>query len=257
LLTKDIIATTNRFAEGFKSLPIQKGVKWSCLDVVKFLHKAYPESISMLGVGGKSLLHIALSNYTSCISDATAKVQYLCDQCPALIRLEDCNGDTVLHMILAHERFNFGCVKILCNVDATVVRNKRSPATRFGQLPLHCLIEHRSIRSFREMSEVSQEADCFRLFLVLYPAAAGIRDGHLRSPYDLAVSNNLRSYFIRLLLSADPTIDPVQRQELNFAARRQGMFLAFRALSSDIEPTIWTKMRLKGRDLLEYVISYL
>jgi hypothetical protein len=99
--------------------------------------------------------------------------------------------------------------------------------------------------------------DCFRLLLSLYPAAAGIEDDHLRSPYDMAVSNDLSACFIRLLLAADPTIDPVRRHDLNFAARRQGMFLAFRAISNNVELTIWSKMLLKGRDLLQHIISYL
>jgi hypothetical protein len=73
----------------------------------------------------------------------------------------------------------------------------------------------------------------------------------------MAVSNDLSAYFLRLLLAADPTIDPVRRHDLNFEARRQGIFLAYRALSSDTEPIIWTKLRLKGRDLLQQVISYL
>jgi hypothetical protein len=107
------------------------------------------------------------------------------------------------------------------------------------------------------ISEVSDEGDCLRLLLRLYPAAGGIKDDHSSSPYDMAVSKNLSAYFIRILLAADPTIDPVRRHDLNFEARRQGMFLAFRALSSNVEPTIWSKMRLKGRDLLQHVISYL
>jgi hypothetical protein len=73
----------------------------------------------------------------------------------------------------------------------------------------------------------------------------------------MAVSKNLSAYFLRLLLAADPTIDPVRRHDLNFEARRQGMFLAYRALFSDTEPIIWTKLRLKGRDLLQHVISFL
>jgi hypothetical protein len=117
---------------------------------------------------------------------------------------------------------------------------------------LHILI----YSSDQNISEVSVRGDCFRLLLHLYPAAAGIKDGQSRSSYDLAVANNLSTYFIRMLLSADPTIDPVNRHDLNFAARRQGMFLAFSALSSNLEPTIWTKLRLKGRDSLEHVISY-
>jgi hypothetical protein len=83
-----------------------------------------------------------------------------------------------------------------------------------------------------------------------------MKDGHLGSPYGIAISNDLSAYFLRLLLAADPTIDPVRRYDLNFAARRQGMFLAFRALSSNAEPSVWSKMLLRV-DLLQHVISYL
>jgi hypothetical protein len=228
------------------------------LDVVKFLLKAYPESISMLGMGAKSLLHLAVSDDTNDIAEVKAKVQYLCDQCPALIHLKDTKGSTALHIIFTKEgTVNFETVEILCKVDATVVKDKRGPIDSIlrssGQLPLHTLILYRS----EKILEISEEGDCFRLLLRLYPAAAGIKDDLSRRPYDVAVFKNLSTYFIRLLLSADLTIDPVRRHSLNFAARRQGMFLAFRALSSNVEPTIWAKMRLKGRDLLEHVISYL
>jgi hypothetical protein len=166
-------------------------------------------------------------------------------------------GITALHNFLMRaERFDFSCVKILCDMDSTVVRDKITPSDitlpHSGMLPLHFLLHHWS-----PISEVSNEEDCFRLLLSLYPAAAGIKDGHLRSPYDMAVANDLSAYFIRLLLAADPSIDPVRRHDLNFSARRQGMFLAFRALSNNVEPSIWSKMRLKGRDLLQHVISYL
>jgi hypothetical protein len=117
---------------------------------------------------------------------------------------------------------------------------------------LHCFLYDRY-----DISEVSDESDCFRLLLGLYPAAAGIKDYHSLSPYDIGVSNELSPYFIRLLLSADPTIDPVERCNLNYEARRQAIFLAFRALSSTVEPTVWAKLHLKGRDLLQRVFSYL
>jgi hypothetical protein len=73
----------------------------------------------------------------------------------------------------------------------------------------------------------------------------------------MAVTDDLSVYFLRLLLAADPTIDPVRRHDLKFEARRQGMFLAFKALSTNLEPSIWSKMRLKGRDLLQHVVSHL
>jgi hypothetical protein len=238
-------------------LPIHCAARHSCLEVVKFLHKAYPESISILDVGEYSLLHLAAYDNASEIADVLGKIQYICDQRPALIHLKDNLGYTAMHdLIRSRERFNFEGVKVFCDTDWTVVRDKCTPSRitspRSGMLPLHFLIENWS-----PISEVSDEGDCFRLLLSLYPAAAGVKDDHSRSPYDMAVSKNLSAYFIRLLLAADPTIDPVRRHDLNFAARRQGMFLAFRALSSNVEPTIWSKMRCKGRDLLQHVISYL
>jgi hypothetical protein len=104
---------------------------------------------------------------------------------------------------------------------------------------------------------VSDEADCFRLFLRLYPALAGIKNGRGRRPYDLAVKLNLSVYFIRLLLVADPTIAPKKRRKLNFEARKEAMFLAFRALSTNIGATIWAKIRYQDKAFLEHVISYL
>lgn len=68
--------------------------------------------------------------------------------------------------------------------------------------------------------------------------------------YDLAVSQNLITYFMRLLHCADPTINPVQRHRLDFASRRQGILLAFRALSNNIKPTIWAEIRYEYRNCL-------
>jgi hypothetical protein len=238
-------------------LPIHSAALYSCLEVVKFLLRAYPESISMLDNKGWSLLHLAAYSNTTDTADMIGKVQCICDQCPALIHLKDCEGKTALHhLLISRVGFSFKCVKILCDMDWTVVQDKSTPpnvtAPYSGMLPLHYFLQNWS-----PISEVSDDGDCFRLLLRLYPGAAGIKDEHSRSPYDMAVANDLSAYFLRLLLAADPTIDPVRKHDLNFAARRQRMFLAFRALSSNVEPTIWSKMRLKGRDLLQHVISYL
>jgi hypothetical protein len=142
-------------------------------------------------------------------------------------------------------------VEILCNADETVVRDKCTPPFTTSphslQFPLHLLIKCKPPKL-----EVSNGGECFRLFLHLYPASAGIKDGHEQSPYDLAVvTNSLGVYFIRLLLaSADPTIDPVRRRNLNYAARRDGMFLAFRASSTNRCSIIWARIRHEGKELL-------
>jgi hypothetical protein len=242
------------------SLPIHLSASNSCLDVLRFLHKAYPESISMLNEDGKSLLHQVANDYNSNFDDVNAKAQYLCEQCPALIHLKDNEGNTPIFSIInplwRFLKFNFCFVKLLCDIDATVVREKCTPPDTTslfsGQLPLHHLICLRY-----QMSELSDEGEYFRLLLRLYPAAAGIKDRKSRTPYDLAVGTKMSVYFIRLLLAVDPALDPVKRRNLNFEARRQGMFLAFRALSSDVVPTIWAKIRFEDKNLLERVIVYL
>jgi hypothetical protein len=220
-----------------------------------FLHQAYPESLSILVPDIKcNLLHFATQEEV----DKIAKLEYLRDQCPQLIHMKDHEGDTPLHDFLrsCYNKVDLETVKVLCDGDESVVRDKCTPSginrRSFDSLPLHLLIDYRSL-----VSELSVEADCFRFFLRLYPSSVGIQNRRSKSPYDLAVEKHLKQYFIRLLLVNDPTIDPVERKDLNFEARREGMFLAFRALSTTPEPTIWAQLRYENVNLLARVMSYL
>jgi ankyrin repeat protein len=211
----------------------------------------------------KSLLHLAVADDGNDAAIVIAKVQYLCEQCPALTKLKDHKGYTPLQKLLKmskyHDvRFNFEIVQYLLCLDGTAVKEMCAPpdTTRAdnGQLPLHLICQEEwSVL----MTEVSEKGDCFRLLLRLYPAAASIKDGQGNTPYDIAVSSNLSTYFLRLLLAVDPSLDPIQRHDLNFAARREGMFLAFMALSSNYEPSIWANLRYEDKHLLQHVISYL
>lgn len=245
-----------RFFKGH--LPIHFAARCSSLEILTFLHKAYPDSIFMLATNCESnLLHLALDDTVFSSKAKIAKLQYLCDQCPQLIHMKNSEGKTALHHTLqCHDELDLEAVKTLCKADETAVRDRCSPSDidddDFDCLPLHLLIQDRPL-----VSEVSDEADCFRLFLRLYPSSAGMKNGQSKSPYVLAVNNNLKQYFIRLLLANDPTINPVRRKYLNFEARREGMFLAFVALSTTLEPTIWAKLRYENVELLARVISYL
>jgi hypothetical protein len=86
----------------YECLPIYMAAAHSCVDVLQFLHKIYPESMSMLRSDGKNtLLHAAVRDKESDISEVNAKIRYICDQCPALVCLKDDYGDTVLHEIVS------------------------------------------------------------------------------------------------------------------------------------------------------------
>jgi ankyrin repeat protein len=238
-------------------LPIQYAATYSSIDVLKLLHDAHPESLYSSTSLGENLLHLVFYALPNDITDTREKVQYLCNKCPAFIHQKNNVGRTPLQLhLIEGDKLDMKAVVYLCNIDATVVRDKCTPPNdddfKSGKLPLHLLIVCKSLRN-----ELSDEGDCLRLLLRLYPGSAGIKDDHLFTPYDLAVMDNLSPYFLRLLLSNDPAIDPVRRHYLNYEARRNGMFLAFRALSGNIKATIWAKIRNEGKDLLMRVISYL
>jgi hypothetical protein len=128
----------------------------------------------------------------------------------------------VLLHTLQNVFFNFECVKMLCNVDESIVREKCTPSDtskRYsGQLPSYFLSPQPHIPI------ISDKGDFFHLLRKLYPAAADIKDDHSKSLYDKAVVCNMRVYFIRLLLRADPKIDPLKRCDLNYEGRKRGIF---------------------------------
>jgi hypothetical protein len=71
---------------------------------------------------------------------------------------------------------------------------------------------------FSFASTISVEADCCCYLLKLYPAAAGVKDALDESPYDIAVLDDMDDYFIRLLLNADLSIEPLRWRNLNYSA---------------------------------------
>jgi hypothetical protein len=88
-LTKD-----NTTSETFRYelLPIHWAVQCSCVDVLKFLHDAYPESISILDDDKGTLLHQVVSNCFGKKSDMNAKMRYLCEMHPTLINVKNFEG---------------------------------------------------------------------------------------------------------------------------------------------------------------------
>ena len=99
----------------------------------------------------------------------------------------------------------------------------------------------------------------FNLFISLFffLESAGIRDVDGNTAYTLAVILHMKSYFIRLLLRADITIDPSALRGKNYKERRGAMFLAFSAVSSNKHPSLFALLRKANIHLLEIVFSFL
>jgi ankyrin repeat protein len=115
-------------------LPVHIAASHSSLDMLKFLVRAYPESLTMV-VGrqkikyeGCTLLHLPLLDSDSYVAEATAKIEYILHLCPALIHVKDIRGHTALHYSLVFGgKLNIKSIKALCSTDESVVRDKCTP----------------------------------------------------------------------------------------------------------------------------------
>ena len=135
-------------------------------------------------------------------------------------------------------------------------RRKASAHLDNGRLPLHMLICYKNRTLTAE--PLSAAADAFRLLLRLYPEAAGIEGGvgvHKKTPYQLAIEEDLPSYYRRLLLRAAPDLDPAELRRLNWAERRTAMFVAYAAVAKS--RLLLVQLRVANKDLVKYVVSFL
>jgi hypothetical protein len=167
------------------------------------------------GQGG-NLLHTLRNSRSDSARDI---VQYLCDRHPDFLLMTDDFGQIPLN---AGHNFNLEIIKIMCQKEQTIISHVcHRDNTRYdGKLPLHHIVN-------TLYGPLSDEGNRFRYTLNLYPAAAGIRDAEGNSPYDIAIQRGISFYFRRLLLNADHTTESKIWRDLNYAARKEAMFLAY------------------------------
>jgi ankyrin repeat protein len=123
-----------------------------------------------------------------------------------------------------------------------------------GTLPIHLLIKTFPL----DASPLSAAADCLRLILGGYPACAAEETSGGRTAYDIALRDGLPPYFLRLLLRADPSQDPVELHRMNWEERRMAMFLALKAqCGTGKRLNIMREMRDSHQDIARHIILFL
>jgi hypothetical protein len=138
--------------------------------------------------------------------------------------------------------------------EAAATQSKRQK-----QLPLHILLNNPAFPK----SLTKCDLEKIRILLRYHPLAASAPSSKGDTPYSVAVSRGFPDTVKRLLLRADPSIDPAELHRLNYAERRMAMFLAFSAISSSATDSFAIRLRrLKthaGTDmpLLRLVVSFL
>jgi hypothetical protein len=245
-------------------LPVHSAARFSDVEVLEFLLGLYPEGASVVTIFGQNLLHLAVYD-DAC--RAAPKMQYLCSRYPAMIQQTDNDGEMPVHVEIVAASDGFKTALALYEAGGieqfkTPVAHPTSANYEYnGYLPLHLFILHES-DSLKVLSQgTSETADMFRWLLHLYPEAAGIEDGvgaaDRKTPYQLAVDNNLPKYYRRLLLRAAPTLNPAELHRLNYEQRRMAMLLAFRAITATTEVPLLVRLRGEGKDLIQRVVSFL
>lgn len=185
-----------------------------------------------------------------------AIVKYICDQSPiaaATAAEVDCN--TPLH---------FACKSCIePSLELLQLLHHCAPesvemADIFHRLPLHTFIDsHMGFGSQRPpLPENCAIVNCLCFLLNVMSAEALLKKGYRGKTLFAQCSPEHRQCQC-LLLKKNPVPDPQMFRQLNYEARRIGLFLSFRATHNTPTPNIYQRLQQKEHSLLPLVLSFL
>ena len=251
-LTRIIISVDNdviRQRNGSGYLPIHFAASSCGVDIVSLLIDEYPESATAVTSDGNSILTCSFGK------GYEQNTAYVLERYPEQNRqYNEINGLLPLHYYLETQNPDLNIVTLMSSSYPEVVK---MPTEKGRNLPLHLLLQRANFEP------ISKRADIFRLFLRLYPASANIRNNNGTTPYDLAVNQDRNTYFIRLLLRADPSISPQELHRLNYQERRMALFISSGVVifnpnkRKSVNAKIWKLLRTSNTEVLREVISFL
>lgn len=246
-------------------LSVHTAARYNTVEVIEFLLNEYPGSETILKYNDKNLLHFALEDDENEINIVDAKVKFLTTKYPSLLQMYDDGGLTpFLDYLSCGPKIKIISTLIAADDQVVIQRGRENSGNdnelnNLLDLPLHMLLKspYATASELPLISPVSEWADILRILIGLYPGAVSVKNIFEKYPYDYAVEKKFSPYFIRILLRGDPSINSTLLYDLNYAERRLAMFLAFGAVSRNIEITIWASLRFENKDLLKKVISFL
>ena len=228
------------------ALPIHLAAKFGGLSTISFLLDEYPESCSVVDKLGGNLLHYAIYN------PSEDSLNYLLGRYPKLLLKSNKDGMLPIHdyIYFGKPNNNMKIISSICNINTEVLKKPTFVTKR--------ILLHLVINAFK-FQPVSPSADILRLLLRLYPAAVNVKDKFKQTPYDIAVDRKLDTYFLRLLLREDLSMNPQELYRLNYKERRMALFISAGAaiFGSTNEPIIWRMLWMNDKEILKKVISFL
>ena len=121
-----------------------------------------------------------------------------------------------------------------------------------GRLPIHYLFDYDKFFSEKDLA-----TNKLRFILSKCPDCASIPDSssQFKTAYQLSLSEP--TFVQRLVLRAKPDMNLQLYRELNYTARRMGMFLGFKAKTENNAPLMFSCMRLRNMDVFRVIMSFL
>jgi len=260
ILESDVIA---RDANGL--FPLQRAARSIRVSTLENLLRSSPRYCCFF-TDGDSILHACLRSTAHSKEKFFTILKYY----PDLFYHKDKNGLTAfMGLLMANVTYEYRgwdwdlLIEII-TYDPTVVRTPYiCPAslafdngdiayvTMNNSLPLHRLATF-------SYTARNDSIDCLRLVLRLYPDAALARDGRSNLPYDyIREEYPLVSLVKRLILRANPAADIDRLRELNWEARRVGIFLGYHAVTNNGERSLLCRLRDENEDIFRYLIFML
>jgi len=226
-------------ADRHGNLPAHLAARYDNDKLLEMIVNLYPQAATVLKNEMENLLHCATHSSIAA---------WISSRYPQMIAQRDNSGQTPLLNALIR-RYDFAPLLIEAGGRDVATIADISPMTanydHYGYLPLHYAVQY-------------QSGKAVEMLLQLYPEAVGIEAGrgeYRGTPYSIARRNNCGHE--RQLLRAAPHVDPAALRDLNWAARRMAMFLAFRAVSRRAAPNMLARLRFENKDLVKHVVSFL
>jgi hypothetical protein len=179
-----------------------------------------------------------------------AIVQYICTHHANCASIPDTYNIFLFHYAM-WKKANVSIVKLVYEAYPQAI----STCNIEGRLPIHYLL---SCGNFNTENDLVTNK--LRFILSKCPDCVNIPDSPLifqtpRTAYELSLSQP--TFVQRLMLLAKPEMNLQLYRELNYNARRMGMFLGFTANTADGSQCFYHRMQIKNFDCFRVIISYL
>jgi hypothetical protein len=220
-----------------------------------YIVEAYPPALTAGALTVGSPLSLAFARDDA---EGLRVATYLYEMAPEMLMIHQTENSIRPPIFYA---IVFGSIDVLKYLLQLCPEAAATKSTVRKLLPLHRLLN----RPYYHLSTPykTNVAEKVRILLRYDPLTASALNSEGATPYSIAVSRGFPDAVKRLLLRADPSIDPAELHRLNYAERRMAMFLAFSAISSSATDSFAIRLRrLKthaGTDmpLLRLVVSFL